>query len=116
MMERYPLRYGNLILERNDFLMVKKYLQGGPGLEEYTHDNVLALLRENLQKAIIMDETNMPSEIIRLYSIVSVVSSSGIEACFQLVLPDEVDLERDKISELSSLGCSVMGLSKGDII
>ena len=67
MMERYPLRYGNLILERNDFLMVKKYLQGGPGLEEYTHDNVLALLR-------------------------------------------------DKISVLSSLGCSVMGLSKGDII
>ncbi|RPG29360.1 MAG: transcription elongation factor GreAB, partial [Muricauda sp. TMED12] len=46
----------------------------------------------------------------------SVVSSSGIEACFQLVLPDEVDLERDKISVLSSLGCSVMGLSKGDII
>lgn len=116
MMVRNSLKYGNLVLERDDFLMIKKYLRGGLGVEDYTHDNVLALLRENLQKATIMNETNMPSEIVRLYSIVSIVSSSGIEACFQLVPPDEVDLERDKVSVLSSLGCTVMGLSKGDTI
>lgn len=117
MMVRDSLKYGNLVLERDDFLMIKKYLLGGLGVEDYTHDNVLALLRENLQKATIMNETNMPSEIVRLYSIVSIVSSSGIGACFQLVPPDEVDLERDKVSVLSSLGCTVMGLSKkGDTI
>ncbi len=116
MMVGNSLRYGNLVLERQDFLMLTQYMQGPLGLEDYTHGNVLALLKENLRDAIILDEKNMPSEIVRLYSTVSVVSSSGMEECFQLVPPDEVDLERDKISILSSLGCSVLGLSQRDVI
>lgn len=116
MMDRYPSRYGNLVLESNDFLMVKKYLQQPLGLEDYIHENVLELFEENLQDANILDEKNMPSEIVRLYSTVTVFSSSGIEECFQLVPPDEVNLEKAKISVVSSIGCSVLGLSTGDII
>lgn len=116
MMVGNSLRYGNLVLEKQDFLMLTRYMQGPLGLEDYTHGNVLALLKENFRDAIILDEKNMPSEIVRLYSIISVVSSSGMEEYFQLVPPDEVDLEMDKISVLSSLGCSVLGLSQGDVI
>ncbi|MBA4743737.1 MAG: GreA/GreB family elongation factor [Muricauda sp.] len=115
-MVRHSLRYGNLVLERYDFLMVKKYMQGPLGLEDYTHENALALLEENLLDAIVVYEKNMPSEVVRLYSTVSVISSSGMEECFQLVPPDQVDLAKGRKSALSNLGCSVLGLSQGDII
>lgn len=65
----HPLRYGNLVVERHDFLIIKKYMQQHQGLKDYIHGNVSALLEENLQDAIIADEKNMSSEIARLYPI-----------------------------------------------
>ena len=56
MMVGQAMKYGNLVLERYDFLMVKKYLRGPLGLEDYTHGTVLALLKENLQKAIVQEK------------------------------------------------------------
>ncbi len=56
MMVGQTMKYGNLVLERYDFLMVKKYVQGPLGLEDYTHGTVLALLKEILQKAIVQEK------------------------------------------------------------
>ncbi|MEQ5789705.1 GreA/GreB family elongation factor [Muricauda sp. NFXS6] len=116
MMAMYPLRFGGLLLESNDLLTIKKYLQQSLGLEDYFHVELLELLIENVQRAIIVDEKSMPSDVVRLNSRVTLESSTGWMKSFQLVPPDDADTEKAKYSVVSALGCSVIGLSKGDSI
>ena len=112
----YPLRFGGLLLESNDLLTIKKYLQQSLGLEDYFHVELLELLIENVQRAIIVDEKSMPSDVVRLNSRVTLESSTGWMKSFQLVPPDDADTEKAKYLVVSALGCSVIGLSKGDSI
>ena len=115
-MAMYPLRFGGLLLESNDLLTIKKYLQQSLGLEDYFHVELLELLIENVQRAIIVDEKSMPSDVVRLNSRVTLESSTGWMKSFQLVPPDDADTEKAKYLVVSALGCSVIGLSKGDSI
>lgn len=110
----WRMKYGNLVLEKHDFLMTRKFMELNLSLEDYSHKNTLEILDGNLDNAIVVDVDQIPSDIVRLYSMITVRYSSGWQETFQLVPPGEVDHTENKISVVSSLGASLIGLSQGD--
>ncbi|WP_127021332.1 GreA/GreB family elongation factor [Flagellimonas beolgyonensis] len=110
------MKYGNLIFEKNEFLMTRKFLKGNPLWEDYAHQYVLETLEKNLDNAIVMDKGQVPSDVIGLYSMVTIVDYSGQRRSFRLVPPNGIDAKEDHISVISGLGASLIGFSKGDRI
>lgn len=110
------MKYGNLIFEKNEFLMTRKFLKGNPLLEDYAHQYVLETLEKNLDNAIVMDKGQVPSDVIGLYSMVTIIDYSGQRRSFRLVAPNEIDTKEDQVSVISGLGASLIGFSKGDRI
>ena len=110
------MKYGKLIFEKKDLVMIKRYQHMNSYIEDYSHQDALDMLEENMAKALVRDAEDMSDDIIRLYSIVTVTSKSGWRETFQLVLPLEDDDRTNKFSVQCALGASVIGRSEGDMV
>jgi regulator of nucleoside diphosphate kinase len=110
------MKYGSLIFEKMDFLMVRKYRESNPTLEDYAHRNLLDILEQNMSEAILYDAYDIPTDIIQLYSFITVKCTSGWNDTFQLVPPHEENIKKNRFSVVSSLGASFIGHSEGDSI
>jgi regulator of nucleoside diphosphate kinase len=110
------MRYNNLIFEKKDFVMILRHRESTQQIEDYSHQDALHRLEENMAKAIVHNLENMPDDVIRLYSWVTVSSASGWQKTFQVMLPYEQDITRDRISAHSDLGATVIGRAEGDIV
>lgn len=110
------MKYGSLVLEKKDFVMIKRYQHLTHYVEDYTHKDVLDNLKENMSTALIYDLEDMPNDIVRMYSYVILSYDTGWKHSFQLVPPHENNIENDKISVQSTLGASIIGRSEGDSI
>lgn len=110
------MKYGSLVFEENEFLMIKKYQEENVSIEDYAHKNVLEILGQNMTIAMCLNAEDIPFDIITLNSIIKVNGASGIRQSFQIVSPNEVDIKQNKISVISSLGASVIGRAVGDKI
>jgi len=110
------MKYGSLVFGESEFLVVKKYLENNISIEDYAHKNVLELLCQNMSTAMVLNNSDIPFDIITLNSTIKVTGASGIRQTFQIVSPEKNDVKQNKISAISSLGASVIGRALGDRI
>ncbi|WP_324028164.1 GreA/GreB family elongation factor [Maribacter sp. BPC-D8] len=110
------MKYGSLVFEENEFLMIKKYQEENVTIEDYAHKNVLEILGQHMTIAMRLNAEDIPFDIITINSFIKVSGASGIRQTFQIVAPNEVDIKQNKISVISSLGASVIGRAVGDKI
>lgn len=110
------MKYGSLVFEENEFLMIRKYQEENVTIEDYAHKNVLELLSQHMTIAMRLDAEDIPFDIITINSFIKVSGASGIRQTFQIVSPNEVDIKQNKISVISSLGASVIGRAVSDRI
>jgi regulator of nucleoside diphosphate kinase len=110
------MKYGNLVMGKKDYVTIIRHRYMGYFVEDYTHKHALETLEEDMADAMVLDIGEMPEDIIRLYSWVTVSSASGWRENFQVVLPGETDIHNDRISVQSTLGASVIGLAESDVI
>lgn len=110
------MKYGSLVMGKKDYVMILRHRYMGYFVEDYTHKHALETLEEDMADAMVLDIEEMPEDIIRLYSWVTVSSASGWRENFQIVLPGETDIHKDRVSVQSTLGASVIGLAAGDVI
>ena len=71
-------------------------------------------LRHILQVSRVLDEAEVTTDVVGLGSIVNVREASGEEWEFRIVSPIEADPSRDRISDESPLGDSLIGKKVGD--
>jgi len=110
------MKYGSLVFEQSEFLMIQNHLENNDIIEDYAHKNTLEILTQNMNFALCLSAEDIPFDIITLNSIIKVSGASGIRQTFQIVSPDEVDVKNNKISVISSLGASVIGRAVEDKI
>jgi regulator of nucleoside diphosphate kinase len=67
-----------------------------------------------LETAKILDEANMPDDVIRFNTTVTILSETGWHKRFKLVVPSRSDVRNNHISILTPMGAAVMGYAKGD--
>ena len=110
------MKYGSLILEKKEFVYLKRILNISGYAEDFETQKSLQRLSDELKTAHILDEEDMPVDVIRFNSKVIASSDSGWERTFQIVVPADKDLKLDKVSILTPMGSALFGYSKTDVI
>ena len=110
------MQYGSLVFGKENFVMIKYFQEMNEMYADYAHKNTLDLLTENMSNALIVDTDKLPKDIVQIYSTITVSSKSGWLETFRLVPPYEERIKNGKISVISTLGASVIGLSEGDTL
>lgn len=112
------MKYGELIIEKNEFLIVEKLLNLKQVVEHKTVKSHIFKLQEELRNVTkVVDEQDLPKDVVRLNSIVTVSSLDGLWVkTFELVVPSKGNILENKISLLLPMGTAVLGYAKGDLI
>lgn len=109
------MKYGTLILEKKEYVFLKRLLNVSNFYKDPNTINSLRILSEELKNALIYDNDEMPDDVIRFNSIITVQSGTW-QTEFQLVIPTDRDISANKISILAPMGSAVMGYAMGDLV
>lgn len=72
-------------------------------------------LAYELNRAIIVKDGELPEKTIRIGAAVVVADAqSGKEHAFQIVMPEEANIQDKKISVLSPMAAAIIGFKEGD--
>lgn len=75
------------------------------------------LLGDELLRAIVLKDGEFPHAHVRLGSFVAYTDlMTGRSRRVQIVLPDEADIDQDRLSVLTPVGAALFGLMAGDSI
>lgn len=110
------MKYGSLILEKKEYVVLKRLLNLTINYKEDTRKYSVKRLEAELQNAIIHDEELVPLDVIRFNSEITVTTDDGWENTFELVTPNEKDYQSNKVSVLTPMGSAVMGYAQNDVI
>lgn len=110
------MKYGNVILEKKEYVYLKRLLN----LNTYTNNpntqNSIQRLIDELKTAQIVDDVDMPKDVIRFNSTIKVVADNGWENSLKIVVPSEKNVKEHKISVLSPMGIALFGYSENDTL
>jgi len=110
------MKYGSLILVKKEYVYLKRLLNISGYAEDHETQRCLIKLSEELKTAHIVDDEEIPNDVIRLNSIVTLVLESGVQKKLQVVIPADRDIKQSKISILTPMGSALMGYSKNDTV
>lgn len=110
------MKYGRLILEKKDFVTLKKLLIFYRYYEDYSHKDALERLSEKIGMAMVEDEMDMPDDVVRLNSQVTVESTYGARKTFQLAPSIQGDINKKTVSVVSMVGANLVGHAVDDHI
>lgn len=110
------MKYGSLILEKKEYVYIKRILNISGYVGDHEIQKSLTKFTEELKTAHILDEEEMPVDVVRLNSIVTVTSENNWEKTIQIVQPSEKDIKNSKISILTPMGAALFGYSVNDVV
>lgn len=97
----------NIILSQEDYEKISQLI--------YQNDSdIAALLEEELSRADLVPQTELPKNVVAMKSQVTYQDSqTGQESTITLVYPHEANLQENRISILASVGAALIGLKEG---
>ena len=110
------MKYGSIILEKKEYAYLKRILNISDKTSAQQTQKCLATLSEELKSAHVVEEDEMPKDVIRFNSLVTLIFENGIEKKLRLVIPSERDINQNKISVLTPMGSALIGYSTDDTI
>jgi len=108
------MKYGKLIAEKHEVQIVKRLLATKMEMVDVVRRSSVGTLARELETAETFDEAQMPEDIVRLNSIVTIRSTFNGEQTFQIVLPSNSDIAMKKLSLLAPMGMALYGYAMGD--
>lgn len=110
------MKYGNITIEKKDFVYLKSIIKvAGFENNKETRDS-LKKLEIELNDAIVVEQSEMPSDVIRFNSKVTLLINGDRRIEIQLVKPAFKDLANNKISILTPMGSALIGYAKNDMV
>lgn len=80
-------------------------------------EDIAALLEEELERAQIVSDEELPKDVVTMNSIVKFIDTENDkESIVQLVFPQDSNIEENKISILTPVGSALIGLRVGQTI
>jgi regulator of nucleoside diphosphate kinase len=73
-------------------------------------------LLDELERAQIVDESQLPADVVRMGSTATFKSDDGQTRTFKLVYPADESLDEHRISIMTPIGTALIGLGKGQSI
>ncbi|GAA4237579.1 hypothetical protein GCM10022291_24700 [Postechiella marina] len=110
------MKYGSLILEKKEYVYLKRMLNISEYENKFDNKEALKKLKEELKEAHIVDDADMPKDVIRFNSKVTLFFENQLEKTFQVVAPLDNDVSNSKISVFAPMGAALLGYSEGDTV
>ncbi len=102
-----------LIIAREDYQTLHHYINEKFFDQSFDRKNAL-LLKEELNKARVVKQNDLPGDVVRLNSKVKIrEATSGKLLELMLVLPEKANIRENKISVFAPLGTALIGFPQG---
>jgi regulator of nucleoside diphosphate kinase len=105
-----------LLIEKKEYNYLKKIISASEYSSDAESKKSLQRLGEELVRAKILTQSEIPKNTIRINSTVTISSDKGWNKTLKIVIPKEKNLEQNKISILTPMGSALIGYSEGDKI
>ncbi len=110
------MKYGNLVMEKSEYVLLKRLVNLTSYYGDETQQKSIKKLSGELECAQIRDEADVPKDVIRFNTWITIGSEKGWHKRFKLVSPKESDVSSNKISVLAPMGAAVIGYAEGDAV
>ena len=71
------MKYGNLVLEEKEFVLLKRLVNVSGFYTDNTYKSSIEKLTEELKSAVVYNEEEMPKDVIRFNSFVTIQAVNG---------------------------------------
>lgn len=110
------MKYGSLIVEKRELSMLRRLLMQAEHKADSIYSASVTKLSAELRSANTVDEAEMPAEVVRLNSIVTINTPHNKDKTFQVVLPEYSNIAENKLSILAPMGLALFGYAQDDRI
>jgi regulator of nucleoside diphosphate kinase len=109
------MKYGELIIDKKEYDLLIRSISGSQNSGDIVFKESVAKLSAELKSAKIVSK-NIPEDIIRFNSVVTICTEFNAEKQYQIVTPEKSDILQNKISILSPMGLALFGYAQDDEI
>jgi len=110
------MKYGEIIVEKKELEMLKNIMSMAHYHKDASYRASIEKLNNELAAAKIVSNKDMPDDVIRFNSTVTIQTSYNVTKSYQLVTPEKSDIKQNKVSVLAPMGLALFGYAKGDEI
>jgi len=108
------MKYEKVVVDKKELDVLKNLFSTIHNEKDKTYRLSFEKLMEEIKKAKVVDSIKMPSDVIRLNSVVTIKTDFGGEKKFQLVIPSKSDLSQNKLSVMAPMGLALFGYAEND--
>lgn len=102
----------SILLAKSDHKFLTEHLEKAV-MSDYNKKR----LREEVKNATLYEDELLPKDVVSLYTEAKIVSTdNGQEFTFQLVLPKDADIKKQKVSIFAPISIALLGYQTGDLI
>jgi len=110
-------RETNIYITKEDSERLTRMVEIARDHEAEANREYLDRLEEELDRAEVVQQQDIPADVITMRSKVRVKDlDSGGDMIYQLVFPTEANFDEGKISVLAPIGTAMLGYRRGDVI
>ncbi len=110
------MKYGGIIVEKKEYDLLRRIISMAHYAKDPTYRLSIEKLSNELATAKILADKNMPPEVVRFNSMVTIQTVFNGAKTYQLVTPEKSDIKLNKISVLAPMGLALFGYAKEDEI
>lgn len=107
------MKYKTLILAQSEYDIIKDLLSNVT-LKDAVHTACYNKLRGELVHAKVLEDAEIPKDVVRLNSVVDMETPSGNFGGYKVVLPKDGNVQQKKLSILTPMGSALIGYAEGD--
>ncbi len=104
----------SLTISKSDFDLLKVHLdKSGSNMSDFNKNK----LREELKNAKVYADKDLPADVVSLNSVAKIENvKTGQVYSFRLVLPNEANMRKNKLSVFAPIGIALLGYRTGDTV
>lgn len=110
------MKYGVVVIEEKEHELLRRFIGLSQEYKDHTYKLSVDKLRNELLNARIVKNMDMPVDVVRMNSTVTIKTPFNVEKTYQIVTPDKSDIRKNMISVLAPMGLALFGYAEGDEI
>ncbi|OMQ10472.1 GreA/GreB family elongation factor [[Flexibacter] sp. ATCC 35103] len=110
------MKHNELIIEENEFELLKKIINSPQKKTDNVYKQSVRRLENELKSAKILKNEEMPADIVRINSSITVKIEPNLIRDFKIVFPEKSNITQNKLSILSPMALALYGYSVNDEI
>jgi len=113
---KYEDKEKKLYVTEQDMARLEFILDAAFHKNNHQEENIKKLM-DDMDGAVIVNERDVPTDVVIMNSEVSVMDiDSNEKMTFELVFPEDANLDKKKVSVLAPVGSAVLGYRAGDVV